>query len=290
MPCSPMSSAGHRRSKRSRMADASVAIRRARRGSPSRIVQAVLGPLIVALVLLGVLEALKRWGLLPITVPAPSEVATAFSQSWGDLLYHAQPTLLSAAAGFVSATGLALLLGSAAVAWRRAETGILRFAILVDSVPIIALTPILMVWVGNGIAPRIILATVASLFPLIIAVTSGLKSVDRNVSELFHLLGASRAQRWRKLALPSALPFLFAGLKIAAPLALLGALIAEWVSADRGLGIMMTYALFSFDVPQAWMTIVAVCGLAMLAYGAVAVLERLVTGQSATVLGQRNGG
>ena len=149
----------------------------------------------------------------------------------------------------------------------------------------IALTPILMIWVGNGLAPRVILATIASLFPLVIAVISGLKATDRNVSELFHLLGASRWQRWRKLALPSSLPFIFAGLKIAAPLALLGALIAEWVSADRGLGIMMTYALFSFDVPQAWMTIVAVCALAMLAYGCVAAVERFVTGMSSTIVG-----
>ena len=250
-----------------------------------RIVRAILGPVAVGVILVGLLEILKRRGMLPITVPAPSEVATAFAQDWGDLLYHAQPTVLSAATGFVIAAALALTLGSVAVSWRRSERGILRFAILVDSVPMIALTPILTIWVGNGLAPRVILAAIASLFPLIIAVISGLKSTDRNVSELFHLLGASRAQRWRKLALPSALPFLFAGLKIAAPLALLGALIAEWVSADRGLGIMMTYALFSFDVPQAWMTIVAVCALAMLAYGCIAALERVVTRQSATVPG-----
>ncbi len=149
----------------------------------------------------------------------------------------------------------------------------MRFGVVVDSIPLIALTPVLMIWVGNGLAARITIATIAPLFPLLVGAVQGFKASERNVSELFHLLGATRRQKLLKLALPSALPYLFAALKVAAPLAVLGALIAEWVSADRGLGIMMTYALFSFDVPLAWATILAVCVLATTAYGFVALGE-----------------
>jgi ABC-type nitrate/sulfonate/bicarbonate transport system permease component len=235
-------------------------------------------------VLIALLEILKRSGALPITVPAPSEVGAAFVDNIGDLGYHAVPTLLSALTGLCLSTVLAFSLAAAAVLWRSAEPGILRFGVMIDSMPLIALGPILVLWVGNGLAPRVILATMAPLFPLLVAMIQGFKAVDRDAADLFHLLAATRLQRLLKLALPSALPYIFAGLKIAAPLAVLGALIAEWIGADRGLGIMMIYALFSFNVPVAWVTILAVCAIAMAGYGLVALIERAVLGPSNTVI------
>ena len=246
---------------------------------PSRVVRTVLPPLLVGGSLLALMQAAKRLDLLPITVPAPSDVAAAFGRSHDDLFYHMLPTVLSAATGFAIATLLALTLGALAVGWRGAERSVLRFGIVVDSIPLLALTPILMVWVGNGLTARIVIATIAGLFPLLVGTVQGFKAVDRNLAELFHVMAASRWQRLRRLAWPSALPYLFAALKVAAPLCVLGALIAEWVSADRGLGIMMTYALFSFDVPLAWLTITAVCAVAVLAYGLVAGVEWLVLGR-----------
>ncbi|MCX5513053.1 hypothetical protein C3941_01765 [Kaistia algarum] len=245
---------------------------------PGRSVSAIAAPAAIIVGLILVWQIVKMAGFLPITVPAPSEIAEAFTRSWSDLFYHMVPTVLSAALGFLLATAIALTLGAIAVSWRRSETTILKLAIVVDSIPLIALTPILMVWVGNGLASRIVIATIAALFPLIVGVVQGFKAIDRNVAELFHILAASRWQRLWKLSFPSALPYLFSALKIAAPLSVLGALIAEWVSADRGLGIMMTYALFSFDVPLAWLTIVAVCLVATTAYGLVALAERIVIG------------
>ncbi|MBB5752706.1 ABC transporter permease [Prosthecomicrobium pneumaticum] len=251
------------------------------RGRPPRLA-GILAPLAVFAVLVALMEGLKRAGVLPVTVPAPSEIAAAFGRAHGDLFYHMAPTVLSAAAGFVLATLVALALAALAVGWRPAERPVMTLAIVIDSIPLIALTPILMVWVGNGLPARIIIGTIAALFPLLVGTVQGLKAVDRNVSELFHILAATRWQRLRKLAFPTALPFLFAALKIAAPLSVLGALLAEWVSADRGLGIMMIYALFSFDVPLTWLTILAVCVVATLAYGLVALAEKLVLGERAT--------
>jgi len=262
------------------MADeAALAAPRPREGGAiGRAAGRLFAPAAVIVVILVIWELAKAANLLPITVPAPSEIAGAFTRSWSDLFYHMVPTVLSAAAGFFLATLVALVLGAVATSWRRTEPSIMKFAIIVDSIPLIALTPILMVWVGNGLASRIVIATIAALFPLVVGVIQGFKAIDRNVSELFHILAASRWQRLAKLAFPSALPYLFSALKIAAPLSVLGALIAEWVSADRGLGIMMTYALFSFDVPLAWLTIVAVCLVATIAYGLVALAERIVIG------------
>ena len=259
-------------------------------GRRARAFGGALAPLGIVAVLVALWQGAKMAGLLPITVPAPSEIAEAFTRSYSDLFYHMGPTVLSAATGFILAVLVALGLGAIAISWKRSEPTILKLGIVVDSIPLIALTPILMVWIGNGLASRIVIATIAALFPLLVGVIQGFKAVDRNVAELFHILAASRRQWLVKLAFPSALPYLFSALKIAAPLSVLGALIAEWVSADRGLGIMMIYALFSFDVPLAWLTIVAVCMVATTAYGLVALAERIVLGGPQEAIGGGGGG
>jgi len=237
---------------------------------------AIALPVAVFLVLAMLLELAKRAGWLPITVPAPTEIVGALTVSWADLLYHMGPTIVAAASGYAIAAVIAFLLGALATSWPRSEPTVVKLGIVVDSVPLIALTPILMIFIGTGMTSRIVIATIAALFPLLVGAIQGFKAVDRNAAELFHVLSARRWQKLTKLALPVALPYLFAALKIAAPLAILGALIAEWVNADRGLGIMMVYALFSFNVPLVWLTIVAVSALAVSAYGIVALAERLV--------------
>jgi ABC-type nitrate/sulfonate/bicarbonate transport system permease component len=248
-----------------------------RRGAPlSGAIGTVALPLLVFLGLALILELAKRAGWLPVTVPAPSEIAGALAVSGADLLYHMGPTVLAAAGGYAIAALIAFLLAALAAGWPRSEETVLKLGIIVDSIPLIALTPILMVFIGTGMTSRIVIATIAALFPLLVGAVQGFKAVERNAAELFHVLSARPWQKLRKLALPTALPYLFAALKIAAPLAILGALIAEWVNADRGLGIMMVYALFSFNVPLVWLTIIAVAALAMSAYGLVALAERLV--------------
>ena len=162
---------------------------------PGRILSIVLPPLAVLALIIGSLEFAKSAGFLPVTVPAPSEVAAAFQRSYGDLFYHMAPTILSAVAGFFAAFAIALTLGAVATGWRRAETAIMRFGVILDSVPLIALTPILVVWVGNGLTARILIAAMAAQFPLLVGAVQGFKAVDRNVSDLFHLLAASRWQR-----------------------------------------------------------------------------------------------
>lgn len=256
---------------------AAVSQRRSRlRGRVWGATLSVALPATVFAFLLLLMQVAKDLGYLPVTIPAPTEIAGAVVISWSDLLYHMTPTVLAAALGYVLAASFAIALGAAAASWPKSEKTILKVGIIVDSVPLIALTPILMIWFGTGMASRIVIATIAAMFPLIVGAVQGFKAVDRNAAELFHVLSAGRWQRLTKLSLPVALPYLFAGLKIAAPLAVLGALIAEWVNADRGLGIMMVYALFSFNVPLVWLTILTVCLLAMTAYGLVALAERLV--------------
>lgn len=236
----------------------------------------VAPPLAVLVFVIVALEVAKSAGALPITVPAPSQIAAVFPAQAADLWYHATGTLRSAIAGYVAACCAALVFAALAIGRPRTERPILSLGVLIDCVPLIALAPIFVIWLGQGVTLYTTIAAISAFFPLLLGMIQGLKATDRNARELFHVIAATQGQRLRLLALPSALPYLFAALKIAAPLSLLGALIAEWMGAERGLGAMIIYALFSFNVPVVWLTILTVCAISALAYGAIALIERRV--------------
>jgi NitT/TauT family transport system permease protein len=111
---------------------------------------------------------------------------------------------------------------------------------------------------------------------MLVGTMQGLQAADARQRELMHVLSASRLQTLRYLLIPSALPYLFAGLKIAGPAAVLGAVTAEWAGADLGVGAMMLYALFSYDTPKVWLSVVLTCALAGAGYGLWGLIESLV--------------
>ncbi len=236
---------------------------------------AIWPPALTLIALLLLLEIAVAAGLTPITIPAPSAVAMEFTQSGGDLLYHIAPSVLATVLGLTISATLAALLAGIGASWGRASGPVMTLGVLVDCTPLIALAPILIVFVGGGMTLHVIVSATACFFPLLMGMARGFRAVERNADELFHVLAASRWDRLRKLALPSALPYIFSGFKIAAPLAVLGTLIAEWMGAERGVGIMMIYAMFSFDAAQVWMTIIAVCVMAIAGYGFFAAVERV---------------
>jgi NitT/TauT family transport system permease protein len=237
--------------------------------------QAIL-PLVAVLGCFVLWEVAQRAGLLPVTVPAPTTIALGMSRSSGAILFHLAPTITAALLGYALAALATILLAGLATVAPRAAPGVLGTSIVLHSVPLIALTPLLVLWLGPGLATRSIIAAFACFFPILIAAVQGFKAVDDQASELFHVLSATPLQRFRMLAFPSALPFLFSGFKIAAPAALLGTIIAEWAGANRGLGLFMLHALFAFQIEQVWASILVCSLLAVLAYGIVALVERAV--------------
>jgi len=248
------------------------------RERPTGFVSAVWPPAATFAGLLLCLEIASAAGWLPITVPPPSAVIVEFGTSGPDLLYHVWPSILATVAGFAISALVAAAFAAVGSSWRRAGGPVFTLGVLVDSTPLIAVAPILVAFIGGGMTLHVVVAAVACFFPILMGMMKGFRAVDRNSDELFHVLAASRWQWLVKLALPSALPFIFAGFKIAAPLAVLGTLIAEWMGAERGVGIMMIYAMFSFDPPQVWMTIVAVCLMAICGYALFAAAERTFLG------------
>src|SRR6202030_2868631 len=147
---------------------------------------------------------------------------------------------------------------------------------MLNSIPIIATAPLLALWLGTGPQVQIAIAALASQFPMLVGTMQGLQAADARQRELMHVLAGSPVQTLRYLLVPSALPYLFAGFKIAAPSAVLGAITAEWAGADRGVGAMMLYALFSYDTPKVWLSVLLTCLLAGTGFGIWALIERVV--------------
>jgi ABC-type nitrate/sulfonate/bicarbonate transport system permease component len=227
------------------------------------------------IVIIALLELAKRVHLLPIFVPAPSEVLWEIWKTPRLLTDNLAPTAWKAAAGYGIAASIAIVAASIAVSLRALYGPITNISVIINSVPIIATAPLLALWLGTGTQVQIAIAALASQFPMLVGTVQGLQSADTRQRELMHMLYASRWQTLRYLLIPSALPYLFAGLKIAAPSAVLGAITAEWAGADRGVGAMMLYALFSYDTPKVWLSVALTCLLAGVGFGIWAAIERV---------------
>jgi ABC-type nitrate/sulfonate/bicarbonate transport system permease component len=248
----------------------------ASKSSLRRTFSAVWRPLLTTVVLLGLAEAMKYASLLPTFVPAPSQVIAEMIRSPRLVIDSLAPTAWKATLGFFIAMGIAVTAGAIAVLVRSLHGSIYNFSVTLNSIPIIATAPLLGLWLGTGPQVQIVIAALACQFPMLVGTVQGLQAADTRQRELMHVLSASRLQTLRYLLIPSAVPYLFAGFKIAAPAAVLGAVTAEWAGAERGVGAMMLYALFSYDTPKVWLSVLLTCVLAAGGYGIVVLVERLV--------------
>jgi NitT/TauT family transport system permease protein len=202
----------------------------------SRIAQ-TLAPFVLIALLLAAWEAACRALAVPVYfLPPPSAVAAAIAGDWASLLQSAWNTLsmamIALAVASLAAQGLALLVGLSPIL----ERAIRPLAVVLQVTPVVAIAPLVMIWAGLDHAPRAIvaLAAVVAFFPIFSGAVTGLKAADPDLERLFDLYGASRLQRLTRLRLPSAVPYLLEGHKVAAGLAVIGAVVAEFVAGSGG--------------------------------------------------------
>ena len=237
---------------------------------------AVALPAATTILLFLIAEILKKGGLLPAFIPAPSELVAELVHDPSLVTRNLWPTISTAFLGYLAAAIITLLAGALTSSAGILRRPIYNLGITLNAIPIIATTPLLALLLGTGTSLQIVIAALASQFPMLVSTMQGLDAADARQKELFHSLSASSWQSFRLLRLPSALPYLFTGLKIAAPSAVLGTITAEWAGADRGVGAMMLYALFSYDVVKVWISVALTCALAAGAYGFWAFVETRV--------------
>ena len=226
-------------------------------------------PAIVALAGFAVLwQLLCMTGIVPAyMLPSPVEVLTALVRNIDHIAENAVFTLQETAYGL--ALGILLSFVTATVMDRFAiiDRAFSPLIIITQTIPTIAIAPILVLWLGYGIAPKIALVVITTYFPITIGLLSGYKSVDRDSVDLMRALGAGRMDIFIHLKFPQALPQFFAGLKIAASYAVVGAVVAEWLGGFNGLGVMMTrmQKAYAFDAMFAIILVIVVISLLLLA-------------------------
>ena len=208
-----------------------------RRVKVRRLLQDVLAPALVVVGVIGIWQLVVReFDVKPYVLPAPSAIASATVSNWDLLFTNLRVTVKEMLLGFGLATGVGVLLGTLIAMSTIFRRGVFPLVIASQTVPVIALAPVLVIWFGYDILPRVLVTALIAFFPLTVNTVTGFRAVDPELIRLFRSLNASRLQVFRKLTFPSGLPYIFAGLKVAATLSVIGATVGEWVGADKGLG------------------------------------------------------
>ena len=246
-------------------------------------VQRLLYPALVAVVLLGAWQAMVTvMKLPPYLVPSPVLMMKTLVTDWqslgGSLLMTLKITLLS----FAAATVVGVLISFLFVQSRMIETALFPYAVLLQVTPIVAVAPLIIIWVRNPTASMVICAALVALFPIISNTTLGLRSVDPDLQSYFTLNGATRWQSLVRLRIPSALPYFFGGMRISSGLALIGAVVAEFVAgtggAATGLAYQILMAGYQLNIPRmfAALLLISLTGVAL--FVAMAWLSKVALG------------
>jgi NitT/TauT family transport system permease protein len=245
--------------------------------SPRRLGRRLWPPLVFLVLLLGVWElALALEWVAETILPHPKDIAVSFVDLllsdivWDDIA----ATLWESVAGFFlgAALGLALAVPSGLSPTMRQMLG--PYAVALQVTPRIAIAPLIIAWAGFGYSSKIWIAAIIAFFPVYVNALTGILTVDEDAREMFRSLGASRLQTFMRLMVPGSLPVLFAGLKTAAGLSLVGAVVGEFISAQRGLGVLVQQFSSQLAISDAFAVILMLMVLGLLLYGAMEWLER----------------
>jgi NitT/TauT family transport system permease protein len=189
-------------------------------------------------------------GIEEFILPSPTQVFEALQIQLQDALFytHLWVTFQEAIVGFFLAAVSAITLGTAVSQIRVIEKMIMPYVAAIQTIPKVALAPLFVIWFGYGMSSKIIMAAVICFFPILINVIEGLNSAEAERIRMLTVFGASKAQIFKKVKLPSALPFIFAGLDIGIVFAILGAVVGEFLGAQRGLGVLLLQTQYNFDI------------------------------------------
>lgn len=242
-----------------------------------REIQNKLIPIIFLLVIIALWQMLVAQGLIPeYVLPSPGRIGKTLIEIFPEIWRHMVTTLREAGIGF----GIAIVF-SIALAMMMDNVSIIRRAlyplILVSqTVPIIALAPLFVIWFGFGMLPKIIVVVLVCFFPIVVSLLDGLESIDRDMINLLRSMGASRLSIFKIVKFPSAMVSFFSGLRIAATYSIMGAVIGEWLGGSDGLGVYMIRVKHSYALDKFFAVIIVIVALSMLLFKVIELLQRIV--------------
>ncbi|MBM4431485.1 MAG: ABC transporter permease [Chloroflexi bacterium] len=233
-------------------------------------------PLLLSGVFLAVWQcATWLWRIEAYLLPSPTRILSAGIAARSLLSQHIQQTLQETLVGFAVALGSGLLLAVVIDLSSFLRRALYPLLVVTQTVPIMAVAPLLVIWLGYTIWPKIIVVALVCFFPIVVTSADGLRSADPELLALLQAMGASRRQVFVKVRVPGALPAVFSGIKIAITYSVIGAIIGEWVGASKGLGVFMLRASNSFRTDWVFAAIAISSLLSILLFLSVAVIERL---------------
>lgn len=231
--------------------------------------------LVLGLALLGWETAVRLDGTPAWLLPRPSAVGRTLWEDRGLLAHHARVTGQEVLAGFALALAAGCALAVLIDASRVVERALYPIVVASQAIPIVALAPLLLVWFGYGLLPKVIVTALVAFFPIVVTTVDGLRGADREALDLVRAMGAGRLGRFRLVKLPAALPALFSGARIGVAVAVIGAVFGEYVGAKAGLGYLMNISSGRLLTARVFACIVVLAVMAIALFAAVAAAERL---------------
>lgn len=242
-----------------------------------------IAPLVVALLLIGLWQAWTTLADVPAyLVPSPWVIAQTLVTDWALLCSALWVTVKITLLAFAAAVLLGSLIAFALVQSRWIETAFFPYAVLLQVTPVVAIAPLIIIWVKDPTLALVVCATLVALFPIISNTTVGLRSVHPGLAAYFQLQGASRWQTLVRLRIPSALPYFFAGLRISGGLALIGAVVAEFVAGTGGTGAGLAYQILQsgcqLNIPRMFAALVLISVTGVVIFAVLSALTRWALG------------
>lgn len=216
-------------------------------------------------------------------LPAPSEVLALTINEWDLIQKHSLATIGSILSGYLCAVLFALLVSALMIRFPLFERLVMPIFVGMQSVPKIAIAPLILVWVGAGAGSKIVVVMSIAFFPIVINTMAGFKEVDRGLADVFRSVAASERQLLFKLRLPYAVPYIFAGLRIATTLAVLGAIVAEWLAASSGLGYLVLSGSFNFNTARSFAAILALALIGTSFFALMSWVEQRISWRSVQI-------
>ena len=233
-------------------------------------------PVIAMALILTIWQLISTTGVLPsYMLPSPVAVCQALVGDISTILFHAKFTLQESFYGLLIGICLAFVFATMMDRFKILDQAFYPIMIITQTIPTIAIAPILVLWMGFGMAPKITLVVITTFFPITIGLLDGYKSVDKDAIHLLQAMGASRVQIFYHVKFPSALPQFFSGLKISASYAVVGAVVSEWLGGFNGLGVYMTRVKKAYAFDKMFAVIIFIVIISLLLLLAVNVIRRL---------------
>lgn len=231
--------------------------------------------------ILGIVGFIAAWALLvyvlnvkPFIAPSPFAVLQTLFENFPKLMINLLPTATEAITGFLIGNFTAIVLATIFVHNKSLEDAFFPIVVLINTIPVVAKAPILVLLLGNGMEPKIAIAALICFFPTLVNMVRGLESVNPQAMELMRVLSASKTEIFFKLRLQNSLPYLFSALKIAASTAVIGAIVGEWIGSTVGVGALIIQSMYAFDSAMLYATVIVGSTFSVLFFLVISLIER----------------